>query len=964
MKTFGDIVRRSEKLKVKSEKFEGKRHFFSNLKKIMSREMGETEEVVNRESLTVNREEGTADRESSIVNRGDRGNTMLNVKCQLSKARPEAEQSTLQGVLKCIYSTSGRHWLLVALVFLLPLWFLPWGEDKLGLAKQLLMTIFVGVGLLLWIYESISNGKIVYRKSRINTGILVLLLAFLLSTIFSLHPATSIYGSSANFGNLWNFIILFGVYFLVVNNTREIGEKETVNRESLIVNRYSIKLLYVFLVSTGLVVFYALLKILGINILGGFTKSIGFNTIGTMNSVAILAGLGLIVCMGKTRDKRDMGDKKEDMNRYKMDTNGYELIQNRYKWILWTIGIVSFVFIVLTNFAPVWYGLILSMITMIVSQARKGGQIQMKTFSLPIAVLAVSIVFVLWGALGVRIGLEQPQVNLKNLPTEVYLSHKTSLDIAGKTLNQSKDLEQSFFGVGLGNFNKSWLLHKPADLNQTDFWQTSFIQGFSSFTTLITETGYFGILAIVILIGMALMHGLTWMKRARISTDINRQQSNVKCQMLNVNAIALVFLTVIWFFYAFNISLYFALFLFMALLAKGGTALRQSSGQGDINGYKMDMNGYLREIDFGRSTQKALIFSLSLVFFAIVIVFAMYFEIRHYVSSANTATGAKQQAIDINGLSQEDAIKKIRGELDAKINLLVNAYNLDKNNDVALRNISQYYISKINLTIQENKNLDISPLVQSAILAAKKATEINSTEYLNYLNLAQVYETFIALSGDAYSLAIDSYNRALELSPNDPSILLGIARSQFSEAIKTANSLNTIQDTKQKDEMIKKQDALLTDAIQNLNKAIVLKVNYTPAHQLLAQIYDAQGKIDEAIVSTTNLVILNQQDAGMWFQLGLLYYKKSDMDKAETAFGQAVVLKDDYSNARYFLGLVYAKKNKKTEAIDQFEKVAKLNPDNQEVKTILENLKMGKDALASIVPPNTAPEKRTEAPIK
>jgi len=960
MKTFGDIVRKSEKLKVQNEKLEEKKSFFGKFKRVMEHEMGGGSEVVNRESLIVNRVPGV---------------------------RPEAEQSTLQGALKCIYSTSGRHWLLMALVFLLPLWFLPWGTDKVGLAKQLLMTVFIGVGFLLWIYESISSGKIIYRKSRINTGILVLLLAFFLSTIFSLHSATSIYESSANFGNLWNFCLLALFYFLVVNDKRkqivtdeqtdshrwslwqagaeetpistgEMGEKETVNRESLIVNRYSIKLLDVFLASTGLVIFYALLKILGINILGGFTKSIGFNTLGTMNSVAILAGLGIVMALTVNRESSTVNPPSSFDKLRTTDRHSRKL----WKGLFIAIGILSFIFIVLANFAPVWYGLILAMIIMIVFQTRKEGQIQMKAFFLPIAVLAVSIVFALWGALGVRIGLEQPQINLKNLPAEVYLSHKTSLDIANKTLNQSQNLKQSFFGVGLGNFKKSWLLHKPVDLNQTDFWQASFIQGFSSFTTLMTETGYFGILAMIILVGTIIARGKIVNREPLIvnRTEVRETERGniIHDSRLTINA--LVFLIAMWFLYSFNLSLYFALFLLLALWA------RRDMGAKDRESLivNRESSEKICVINFTQSAKKALIFSLSLVFLAITIVFAMYFEVRHYVSSANTAVGGRQETIDINGLSQEDAIKKVRGELDAKINLLVNAYNLDKNNDVALRNISQYYINKINLTIQENKNLDISSLVQSAILAAKKATEINNTEYLNYINLAQVYETFIALSGDAYGFAIDSYGKALELSPNDPSILLGMARSQFSEAIKTANSLSTIKDTKQKDELVKKQDQLLSDAIQNLNKAIVLKINYTPAHQLLAQIYDAQGKIDEAITSTTNLVILNQQDAGMWFQLGLLYYKKGDIDKAETAFGQAVVLKDDYSNARYFLGLVYSKKNKKTEAIDQFEKVAKLNPNNQEVKTILENLTAGRDALASVVPPNVAPEKRTETPVK
>jgi hypothetical protein len=532
MKTFGGIVKKNTQINANtnanSRKSEEKKSFFGNFKRIMNREMGgEAKDHAYRQAGEVR----------SMKYEGR------------ERVRPEAEQSTLQGALKCIYSTSGRHWLLMVLVFLLPLWFLPWGGDKLGLAKQLLITIVVGIGFLMWIYESMSNGKIVYKKSRINTGILVLLLAFLLSTIFSLHPATSIYGSSANFGNLWNFIILFGVYFLIVNDKRPLknadinAEKTLISMEDMGEKREDKKtlrntnLINVFLVSTGLVVFYALLKILGINILGGFTKGIGFNTIGTMNSVAILAGMGLVTILSKLSLSEKLKIKSEKL----------------WKRSFVVIGILSFVFIILANFAPVWYGLILAMIIMIVFQARKGGQIQMKTFSLPIAVLAVSIVFALWGAFGVRIGLEQPRVNLKNLPAEVYLSYKTSLDIAGKIINQSKDLKQSFFGVGLGNFNKSWLLHKPVDLNQTDFWQTSFIQGFSSFTTLITETGYFGILAIVIFLALVFKEIFSFSKESKekkTAVLIPENQKNKELSFMHIEKILpVVFLIAMGFFY-------------------------------------------------------------------------------------------------------------------------------------------------------------------------------------------------------------------------------------------------------------------------------------------------------------------------------------------------------------------------------------------------------------------------------
>ncbi|MDP2947277.1 MAG: tetratricopeptide repeat protein, partial [Nanoarchaeota archaeon] len=89
------------------------------------------------------------------------------------------------------------------------------------------------------------------------------------------------------------------------------------------------------------------------------------------------------------------------------------------------------------------------------------------------------------------------------------------------------------------------------------------------------------------------------------------------------------------------------------------------------------------------------------------------------------------------------------------------------------------------------------------------------------------------------------------------------------------------------------------------------------------------------------------KDSGAAFQLGVLYYKDEQYDKAKAAFIKAIGIDENFSNARYFLGLLYDREGKKDDAIDQFDRIAKLNPDNEEIKQILENLKTGKPALGS-----------------
>ena len=48
----------------------------------------------------------------------------------------------------------------------------------------------------------------------------------------------------------------------------------------------------------------------------------------------------------------------------------------------------------------------------------------------------------------------------------------------------------------------------------------------------------------------------------------------------------------------------------------------------------------------------------------------------------------------------------------------------------------------------------------------------------------------------------------------------------------------------------------------------------------------------------------------------------------------------------------------------EFERIQALNPDNQEVKTILQNLRTGRRALANISPPEPEPAERKEPPVK
>jgi hypothetical protein len=63
------------------------------------------------------------------------------------------------------------------------------------------------------------------------------------------------------------------------------------------------------------------------------------------------------------------------------------------------------------------------------------------------------------------------------------------------------------------------------------------------------------------------------------------------------------------------------------------------------------------------------------------------------------------------------------------------------------------------------------------------------------------------------------------------------------------------------------------------------------------------------------------------------------------------------------LGLVYDQKGEKDKSLKEFEEVLALNPGNEEVKKIVENLKKGLPALEGILTPKTLSE-QTPSEIK
>jgi tetratricopeptide (TPR) repeat protein len=286
-----------------------------------------------------------------------------------------------------------------------------------------------------------------------------------------------------------------------------------------------------------------------------------------------------------------------------------------------------------------------------------------------------------------------------------------------------------------------------------------------------------------------------------------------------------------------------------------------------------------------------------------------------------------------------------RGEIELSRDYLYQATNLNPKMDLYWRDLSQIFLfqlqgllTRTDLNQQEMISLARN-LIEEAVNSANQATVVDPNNVANWNIRGFVYRNLIGIVGGAEDWALISYERAKELEPVNPYIFTEIGRVYLLKSDLLAQQGNQEQRT----ENLKK-------AKESFEKAIKLKSDYAPAHFQIAMIYIRENKINQAIERLESTKAVAPFDSGLAFQLGLVYYNNNQFDKAKAEFERAILIDPNYSNARYFLGLILDREGKKKEAILQFEEIEKFNPENQEVKKILSNLRAGKPALEEVIP--------------
>src|SRR3989344_1531989 len=385
--------------------------------------------------------------------------------------------------------------IILFVAFLTPLFFLPGTPESFEFNKQILIISISFISLLAILSFSLLKGRISLPRSFVHIAVFLVLVSSFISAIFSQNSDLSFLGfgsgSQEAFLSVLAFVLLY--FSILIYFTR----------------RWSLWLLRTLVFSGVLVGLTEIIAISGIlkNIL-----SVDFSTVGAPGSTGLFMAATLAISIGGAMFWIGKWQKIATVSSIFIFVAAILIFQD----LIWVIFSFSATFMLLLHLLHL----------------RKASSSVLSTVFLG-TFIGLSLGFFLFA----------PLAGLVFSSVEVLPSLSLSLDIARKSL-----LESPLFGIGQGNWVNAYNLYFPAELNQGNFWNISFIQSGSKFLTLAVTGGILSLFSwamFVILVGVAgfkngypAYQGLikNFFGLRLIPSFLKKRSSGINDQSLNISA--------------------------------------------------------------------------------------------------------------------------------------------------------------------------------------------------------------------------------------------------------------------------------------------------------------------------------------------------------------------------------------------------------------------------------------------
>lgn len=558
------------------------------------------------------------------------------------------------------------------------------------------------------------------------------------------------------------------------------------------------------------------------------------------------------------------------------------------KLILGATLAVSLFLVAVVNFMAVWVVLGIIALGIVLYRAVLGGG-HVRFSVAPTIVFVLAVVCIIFSStIGSSLGTYFGTVQIEARP-----SFQSTLSVAQQVLHSSP-----FLGSGPNTFILNWDLYRPIELNQTVFWNVDFTSGVGFVPTSVVTVGFIGLLAWVLFFGAFLWMGV----RALLITPPTDPFAYHLVLGSFVGALYLMVMAVVYLPSPPLLIIGFAIAGMFAAL------------------YHQEQGGRTFSLIFAERPRIGFVAVLGLTL----------------VLVATVAVGYGVGSVFASNVYYERAsyAAQVEGDVASATVNLSKAANLSLQDRyfrfgtlIQLNKLSQILNTTQTDATNEQLQNDFRVALGSAVENGLAATRINQSDYRNWQVLGNAYQSVVVLNIDgAYESAKTAYARARALNPGMPTIPLASAQLELA---RTNNK----------------------DARLLVEEALRLKEDYIPALLLLAQIELNAGNLAEAIKRAESAAIFEPSNPVTRFQVGILKFENKDIKGAVESFAAAVKLESTYANARFYYGRALLAQGKRTEALSQFAEVQKLNPDNTEIRAIIDTITDGGNPFAPVPVP-------------
>jgi tetratricopeptide (TPR) repeat protein len=763
-----------------------------------------------------------------------------------------------------------------AILLLLPILFSPVLGISTPSVKYILLYVCTAIATVAYLIARRADKKIIL-PNKISVGVLVAVpVVFLLSALFTGRFTQSFVGYGFEPTTVVSMLLFVTLAFLASVYARD--------------EKVVAKALQLITISFVVVIGYQILRLaLPANwlTLGAFNGTYA-NMLGKWNDIAIYVGMMLIAVF--------LSAKK---------------LTKKALYIAIAISVVLLLLLNIVSFTLIWPVLILMALWIVLADSVQKNKITLfskgglTTYRLVAVVFAVVVaMYVFTATQSVRLNstgnLLRPNlyamVNfLPNAfggtPNEVRPSALVTAQIFVKEVGSG-----AVFGSGPNRFTESWVQHRPVELFQTPYWNSDYAFGFGYLPTLAVTTGVLGLVSILALIGL-----LFWkIYKVTFSSTSSRADKIVGFSTGYLLLLSIVYVPAT----ALLVYMFFGIGYILSLEKKSDMSLA--------------------------SKNMKLLILVKIVLTVIFFIFVGYLLAREYIA-------ARYYVKSSLAISQERNI-------DSADSLLRMAINT-KPNDLYYRAFADLSALKAQVILAEatkdGKELSTTDreAALSEITTAKRfadAAIANYPEnYLNYLFAASVYESDPTQSEKTKDL----YNRSMQLNPNNPDALFGIAKVNAAK--------NDIEGTR-----------------EYIQKALDIRPLHTPAllaaAQLAAQDRDIDGSINlllRAYRSDVSRVDVLIQVANIQLE------SKNDIQAATRTLEFAVGANPNSIDARYALSILYARQAKFEDAANLLVGVIALDAQTKNnLDPIIADLRAGKDPFTQGAPAAQAQAAPAAAP--